>query len=163
MNIYVSNLSFAVKDEDLRDFFAEYGEVASAKVIMDKFTNRSRGFAFVEMPDEAAAQKAIQELKALHVEFPQLDPDAVKRAGDFVSELPETVPLPEFAADPDGSVSLDWIQSNTRRLTVSMNKTGGLPFAWMKDDQRQNGVIEFSKGEPPERLLRLISQISFDF
>ena len=62
MNIYVSNLSFAVKDEDLREFFAEYGEVASAKVITDKFTNRSRGFAFVEMPDEAAAQKAIQEL-----------------------------------------------------------------------------------------------------
>jgi len=62
MNIYVSNLSFAVRDEDLREFFIEYGEVTSAKVIMDKFTNRSRGFAFVEMPDDAAAQKAIQEL-----------------------------------------------------------------------------------------------------
>lgn len=68
MNIYVSNLSFAVKDEDLREFFAEYGEVASAKVIMDKFTNRSRGFAFVEMPDEAAAQKAIQELDGATVD-----------------------------------------------------------------------------------------------
>ena len=62
MNIYVSNLSFAVKDEDLRDFFAEYGEVSSAKVITDKMTNRSRGFAFVEMPDDNAAQKAIQGL-----------------------------------------------------------------------------------------------------
>jgi len=68
MNIYVSNLSFAVKDEDLREFFAEYGEVASAKVIMDKFTNRSRGFAFVEMPDEVAAQKAIQELDGATVD-----------------------------------------------------------------------------------------------
>ena len=68
MNIYVSNLSFAVKDEDLKDFFAEYGEVASAKVIMDKFTNRSRGFAFVEMPDETAAQKAIQELDGATVD-----------------------------------------------------------------------------------------------
>ena len=62
MNIYVSNLSFAVQDEDLRDFFAEYGEVSSAKVIKDKFTNRSKGFGFVEMPDDAAAQKAIAEL-----------------------------------------------------------------------------------------------------
>ncbi|TMI96194.1 MAG: RNA-binding protein [Bacteroidetes bacterium] len=62
MNIYVSNLSFAVKDEDLREFFAEYGEVSSAKVITDKMTNRSRGFAFVEMPDDNAAQKAIQGL-----------------------------------------------------------------------------------------------------
>jgi RNA recognition motif-containing protein len=62
MNIYVSNLSFAVEDEDLREFFAEYGEVSSAKVIVDKYTNRSKGFGFVEMPDDAAAQKAIEEL-----------------------------------------------------------------------------------------------------
>jgi RNA recognition motif-containing protein len=68
MNIYVSNLSFAVQDEDLKEFFAEYGEVASAKVITDKFTNRSRGFGFVEMPDETAAQKAIQELDGATVD-----------------------------------------------------------------------------------------------
>jgi RNA recognition motif-containing protein len=68
MNIYVSNLSFAVQDEDLREFFAEYGEVSSAKVIMDKFTNRSKGFGFVEMPDDAAGQKAIAELDGGMVE-----------------------------------------------------------------------------------------------
>ena len=62
MNIYVSNLSFAVQDEDLREFFEEYGEVSSAKVIKDKYTNRSKGFGFVEMPDDTAAQKAISEL-----------------------------------------------------------------------------------------------------
>lgn len=62
MNIYVSNLSFAVQDEDLREFFTEYGEVTSAKVITDKFTQRSRGFGFVEMSDDAAAEKAIKEL-----------------------------------------------------------------------------------------------------
>lgn len=68
MNIYVSNLSFNVTDEDLNDFFAEYGEVSSAKVITDKFTNRSRGFGFVEMPDNEAAQKAIKELDGGMVE-----------------------------------------------------------------------------------------------
>ncbi len=62
MNIYVSNLSFAVQDEDLKEFFAEYGEVSSAKVIMDKATNRSRGFGFVEMPNDEAGQKAIDGL-----------------------------------------------------------------------------------------------------
>jgi RNA recognition motif-containing protein len=62
MNIHVSNLSFNVTDEDLREFFAEYGEVSSAKVIMDKFTGKSRGFGFVEMPDDEAAKKAISEL-----------------------------------------------------------------------------------------------------
>lgn len=68
MNIYVSNLSFAVQDEDLRSYFAEYGEVTSAKVIMDKFTNRSKGFGFVEMSDDAAAQKAIAELDGATVD-----------------------------------------------------------------------------------------------
>lgn len=62
MNIYVSNLSFNVQDEDLREFFTEYGEVTSAKVITDKFTQRSKGFGFVEMPDNAAAAKAVAEL-----------------------------------------------------------------------------------------------------
>ena len=68
MNIYVSNLSFNVQDEDLREFFAEYGEVTSAKVILDKFTNKSRGFGFVEMSDDTAGQKAIQELDGAQVE-----------------------------------------------------------------------------------------------
>jgi RNA recognition motif-containing protein len=68
MNIYVSNLSFTVQDEDLKEFFAEYGEVSSAKVIMDKETNRSRGFGFVEMPDESAGQKAIRELDGAQVD-----------------------------------------------------------------------------------------------
>ncbi|MEI6950449.1 RNA-binding protein [Paraflavisolibacter sp. H34] len=62
MNIYVSNLSFNIQDEDLREFFADYGEVTSAKVITDRETGRSRGFGFVEMSDKAAAQKAIAEL-----------------------------------------------------------------------------------------------------
>jgi RNA recognition motif-containing protein len=68
MNIYVSNLSFNVQDEDLKDFFAEYGEVSSAKVITDKFTGKSRGFGFVEMNDDEAAKKAIAELDQATVE-----------------------------------------------------------------------------------------------
>jgi RNA recognition motif-containing protein len=68
MNIYVSNLSFNVQDEDLRDFFTPYGEVTSAKVINDRETGRSRGFGFVEMSDDAASQKAISELDGAAVE-----------------------------------------------------------------------------------------------
>ncbi len=62
MNIYVSNLSFNVTDDDLQGFFSTYGEVTSARVITDKFTQRSKGFGFVEMSDDAAASKAIAEL-----------------------------------------------------------------------------------------------------
>lgn len=68
MNIYVSNLSFNVQDEDLRELFAPFGEVSSAKIITDKVTGSSRGFGFVEMPDNAAAQKAIAELDKSSVE-----------------------------------------------------------------------------------------------
>jgi RNA recognition motif-containing protein len=62
MNIYVSNLSFNVQDEDLKEFFTPYGEVTSARVINDKATGQSRGFGFVEMSDDTAAKKAITEL-----------------------------------------------------------------------------------------------------
>lgn len=62
MNIYVSNLSFAVADEDLVKQFSQYGEVSSVNIIMDKVTNSSRGFAFVDMPENNAAEKAIREL-----------------------------------------------------------------------------------------------------
>jgi RNA recognition motif-containing protein len=62
MNIYISNLSFNIQDKDLSGFFTEYGEVSSAKVIMDKVTSRSRGFGFVEMSDEEASKKAIAGL-----------------------------------------------------------------------------------------------------
>ena len=62
MNLYVSNLSVNVQDQQLRDFFTPYGEVTSAKVITDKFTGKSRGFGFVDMPDDSAARKAITGL-----------------------------------------------------------------------------------------------------
>lgn len=62
MNLYVSNLSFNVQDEDLRGFFTPYGEVTSARIINDKATGQSRGFGFVEMSDDTAAKKAMAEL-----------------------------------------------------------------------------------------------------
>lgn len=62
MTIYVSNLSFNISEEQLSNAFTSYGLVDSAKIITDKFTNRSRGFAFVEMKDDSEAQKAIDGL-----------------------------------------------------------------------------------------------------
>lgn len=68
MNIYVSNLSFNVEDQDLQEFFTPYGEVTSAKVITDRESGRSRGFGFVEMSDDAAAKKAIAELNEASID-----------------------------------------------------------------------------------------------
>ncbi len=65
--MYVSNLGFQVTDEDLKNLFARYGEVSSAKVVMDKATGRSRGFGFVEMADKEA-EEAMKELEGSQVE-----------------------------------------------------------------------------------------------
>ena len=62
MKIYVGNLSFDSSEADLKGLFAAYGEVESAKVIVDQFTNRSRGFGFIEMSNREEGLKAIQEL-----------------------------------------------------------------------------------------------------
>ena len=62
MNLYISNLSYNISDEDLRQLCADYGEITSAKVIMDRETGRSRGFGFVELSDDELAKKAIEEL-----------------------------------------------------------------------------------------------------
>lgn len=62
MNIYVGNLSYQVSSEELRQAFERFGEVSSASVVMDKLTNRSKGFGFVEMPDRASAEEAIKQL-----------------------------------------------------------------------------------------------------
>jgi RNA recognition motif-containing protein len=62
MNIYVANIPWKASEEQLKQLFAEYGEVSSAKIIMDKVTQRSRGFGFVEMADDTSGRAAITGL-----------------------------------------------------------------------------------------------------
>ena len=68
MNIYVGNLSWNLKDQDLSNLFASHGEVVSAKIVTDKFTNRSKGFGFVEMANDDQAQAAITALNGSEVD-----------------------------------------------------------------------------------------------
>lgn len=67
MNIYVGNLSYSTRDNDLEEIFSAYGQVDSARVIMDRETNRSKGFGFVEMANSAEAERAISELNGAEV------------------------------------------------------------------------------------------------
>lgn len=62
MNIFVGSLPFRLEETELKDLFEEFGEVSSAKIITDKLTGRSKGFGFVEMPDDEEAQQAIDSL-----------------------------------------------------------------------------------------------------
>ncbi len=67
MNIYIGNLPYRTSDEELADMFRPHGEVSSAKIIMDRMSGRSKGFGFVEMPDDAAGQAAIEALDGQEV------------------------------------------------------------------------------------------------
>lgn len=68
MNLFVSNLSFQVESNDLKDFFTPYGEVTSSRVITDRETGKSRGFGFVEMSSDAAGNEAIGKLNGAIVD-----------------------------------------------------------------------------------------------
>ncbi|MBN2476215.1 MAG: RNA-binding protein [Pirellulales bacterium] len=67
-NIYVGNLSFNATEEDLREAFAQYGEVSSVNIITDRETGRPRGFAFVEMPDAGQAKEAIEKVNLTEID-----------------------------------------------------------------------------------------------
>ena len=87
MNIYVGNLSYEIADEDLDGAFSPYGEVASATVIIDRYSGRSRGFGFVEMTNDTEAQAAIDalngtELKGRTVVVNQARPREDRGSGD---------------------------------------------------------------------------------
>jgi RNA recognition motif-containing protein len=62
MNIYIGNLPYNVSEEDLRDAFSQFGQVQSANIITDKFSGRSKGFGFVDMPNDGEAREAIENM-----------------------------------------------------------------------------------------------------
>jgi len=62
MNIYIGNLPYSISEDELRDAFAQFGQVDRANIIIDKFTGRSKGFGFIEMPDAAEAETAIESM-----------------------------------------------------------------------------------------------------
>ena len=62
MNIYVGNLLFDVSESDLREAFGKFGEITEVRLIMDKYSGKSKGFAFIEMPSKEEAEKAIEEM-----------------------------------------------------------------------------------------------------
>jgi RNA recognition motif-containing protein len=72
MNIYVGNLNYKLQENELEEVFNEYGEVSSVKIITDKYTGKSKGFGFVEMPNDDQAEAAIEGLDGKEVNGRQL-------------------------------------------------------------------------------------------
>lgn len=88
MNIYVGNLAYSVTEEDLKKAFEAYGQVATANVIKDQHSDRSKGFGFVEMPDQTEAQAAIsglngKDLNGRSLNVNEARPKADKNRGGF--------------------------------------------------------------------------------
>ena len=68
MNIYVGNLPYGITDESLKDLFSDFGSVSDSNVITDRDTGRSKGFGFIEMPDQAEGEEAIKQLDGKELE-----------------------------------------------------------------------------------------------
>lgn len=81
MNIYVGNLSYSVTEEDLQNEFGAFGELASVNIIKDKFTGRSKGFGFVEMPSNSEADAAIKALNGKDLKGRNIKVNPAKPSG----------------------------------------------------------------------------------
>ena len=84
---------------------------------------------------------------------------AVPLSEAFVLALPDGVPLPEFALEPDGSISLDWIQSRSRLFSVSLGASGRLAFAWLDGANRGHGAALFDGKRVPPEILEGVKRI----
>ena len=98
MTLYVGNINFAMTEDELKEVFAEYGNVSSVKIIRDKFSGRSRGYGFVEIDDAGDAEKAVAELNGKSVQereikvneaYPRRDDDSSAPADSSSSTTPE--------------------------------------------------------------------------
>lgn len=88
-----------------------------------------------------------------------LQPIAVMLAGELLRALPDDLPLPEFAPEPDGSISLDWIQSSTRLFSLSVGTSQRLSYAWLDGSDKGHAVSRFDREQIPARILQGIREI----
>jgi hypothetical protein len=78
---------------------------------------------------------------------------AVQTAADFIRALPEGIPLPEFAPEPDGAISLDWIQSPHRQFSLSIGANDRLAYAWLDGTDKGHGVARFDGANIPSKII----------
>lgn len=82
MNLYIGNLPYSVTEEDLKDAFSEFGKLTSVNIIKDKYSGQSKGFGFVEMPDNSDADKAIKALNGSQLKGRAIKVNQAKPRGD---------------------------------------------------------------------------------
>jgi hypothetical protein len=112
---------------------------------------------------------ALSQLAALAIECAKddwdgngaigIDPIAVRSAKRFVRALPEGLPVPEFTPDPDGAISLDWIEGRNRLFSLSIGVSDRLAYAWLDGTDKGHGVARFDGQSVPARVLEAIESI----
>lgn len=135
---------------------------------------RNAASAMVESTEESLAlfgakAIAISQLRDLANECASEDwdgngaypihPIAVLLVREFLRALPEDIPLPELAPEPDGSISLDWIQSRTRLFSLSIGTRQRLAYAWLDGSDKGHAVSRFDREQIPARILQGIRDI----
>lgn len=88
-----------------------------------------------------------------------LDPNAFSRVIELIYSLPDGFPLPEISPEPDGSISLDWISSKRRMLSVSVGKSDRLPYAWINGTDRGHGVVRSAAYSFPLKIMNEIQDV----
>lgn len=88
-----------------------------------------------------------------------IDSNAILMAERFLRALPDGIPMPEFAPEPDGSISVDWIQSRKRLLSLSISHSNRLAYAWLDGSDKGHGVASFDGQNVPPRVLESINSI----
>lgn len=109
-----------------------------------------------------AKKAAISQLNALVSEDQTADPLAVIIAEQFLRALPNAIPLPEFSIDPDGSISLDWIEARNQIFSLSVGANSRLAFAWLDGTDKGHAVARFDGQQIPERVIEGITSIALN-
>jgi len=135
---------------------------AEAQAVREMAANAVR---FVEQSRAlfGAKAEAIARLLSLANEYQAeqatLDLSSVALAERFLHALPDDFPLPEFSVEPDGVISLDWIESCHRLFSLSMNPSGRFAYAWLDGTDKGHGVARFDGRQVPRRILEGIAAI----
>lgn len=125
---------------------------------------RERAACVVKVFEESQAlfgakAEAISQLMAMATEEQTANPIAVLVAENFVRVLPNSIPLPEFSIDPDGSVSLDWIETRNQIFSLSVGANSRLAFAWLDGTDKGHAVARFDGQKIPEKIIEGINSI----
>lgn len=124
---------------------------ASAARILESRERSIALFGAKSLVIDRIHELAADEVSVLH--------SVINRASDVVRALPDDVPLPDVAVDPDGSISFDWISSRTRVFSLSVGESSRVAFAWIDGTDRGHGVARFERDVIPSRVLAGIREV----